>query len=423
MISQKPSGRPGLSNKARKATSQKEGAREVNSRASLPAVGRFAPSGLLSYFFRIIEMIPAPRMRECGRRATMAQSWRTHRNHPLRLALSAALGLGFSLGLSLGLAEPGFATTSQVACQVKTSIVVDASRVDASCLVTEKGCLGLREELEKIPLGIIPEPLGELTFSRDILEKMLGPAASRLVLPQQVKVRRRGDILSGKEISKKISAICQDQEATSVLEDLSIDLARVPRNIVLPGSMRSFDLQPMSSNKFGLRLFSLQVDCQGGQVRQIIQVEVSRKIRAARLNRLVKRGEILTEGDLSEEIVLQRNDQNQPLLSFADAVGKQLSVYKSPGTFLRAGDISETVAANMTQNTRGKIREEKSAWIVKPGECVDFFVRSGGLSLKVPAKALEGGGVGEPIKLINLQNNRQITGIVTAEGKVEYGVN
>jgi len=29
----------------------------VNSRASLPAVGRFAPSGLFSYFPRIIEVI------------------------------------------------------------------------------------------------------------------------------------------------------------------------------------------------------------------------------------------------------------------------------------------------------------------------------------------------------------------------------
>ena len=60
------------------------------------------------------------------------------------------------------------------------------------------------------------------------------------------------------------------------------------------------------------------------------------------------------------------------------------------------------------------------AWLIKPGDSVEFRVNSGALSLSIPAKAVSGGNSGDEIELINLKNKRRISGIITEKGIVEY---
>ncbi|NLI78990.1 MAG: flagella basal body P-ring formation protein FlgA [Candidatus Riflebacteria bacterium] len=356
---------------------------------------------------------------------------------------AAALALGLTLAAGPG--TPAAATPSPAPVQpVKPSILVETGRIDASVLLPADGNPALREELARIPLGVILDPLGQLVLLKADLETRLGPLATLLAIPQRVQIRRRGDLLSGQEVAASLVERCRqafaDDPTPPAPDDLVIDVSRLPRSFVLPGPVESVTLEPMSNNRLGLRLFTLHVQCRGGQVRQIVQADVARRVRAARMKRLARRGEVLTAADLAEETVLQRSDQAQPPLGLDQAVGKCLATYKSPGTFLREGDVSleacslaEPAATPAGRSSAGvparpgrrpqASREEMAAWVVRPGEQVEFFVKSGGLSLKVPAKALEGGGLGSSIKLINLQNNRQITGTITAEGKVEYGVN
>jgi flagella basal body P-ring formation protein FlgA len=316
---------------------------------------------------------------------------------------------------------------------VRPAILVEGERVDASVLVPETAPADLRQALARLTLGQIPQPLGQLSLDRRDLERCLGPLAASLALPNRVQIRRRGDLLSGQDVLDRIHQICRQGLADSEAAELAIDASRLPRSFVLPGPLQSFELEPMSSNRLGLRLFIITAQCDGGVFRQIVQVDVARQIKGARLKRLARRGETLTAGDLEEVTVTQRTDSGTPLLRFAEAVGRCLTTYKSPGTLLRAGDVSlqafETANAPSLPSSHPAAAAPRSgrtpaaAWVIKPGDQVEFFVQSGGLSLKVPAKALEGGAIGASIRLLNLQNHRQIIGTVTGEGKVEYGLN
>ncbi|RCK77252.1 MAG: hypothetical protein OZSIB_3063 [Candidatus Ozemobacter sibiricus] len=355
------------------------------------------------------------------------------RSQPAVATPSATLTNAWSAAIARP-TSPQPTTTAGPLIPVRPAILVEGGRVDASVLVPETAPADLRQALARITLGQIPQPLGQLSLDRRDLERCLGPLAASLALPNRVQIRRRGDLLSVQDVLDRIHQICRQGLTDSEAAELTIDASRLPRSFVLPGPLQSFELEPMSSNRLGLRLFTITAQCDGGVVRQIVQVDVARQIKAARLKRLARRGETLTAADLEEATVTQRTDSGTPLLRFAEAVGRCLTTYKSPGTLLRAGDVSleacqsanapttpsSNPAATAPRNGRAPAA---AAWVIKPGDQVEFFVQSGGLSLKVPAKALEGGAIGASIRLLNLQNNRQIIGTVTGEGKVEYGLN
>ncbi len=406
------------------------------------------------------------RLRSSGTIASGLQPAGYGQNDAARRALSRrpvvlGLALACTLALADGNSRPAAATPSPTlasamsaavaritntppapaatpAVPVRSAILVDAGRVDASVLVPESAPPDLREALARIPLGQILDPLGLISLDRSDLESRLGKLAARLTLPHRVQIRRRGNLLAGQDVLERIQQICRDGLPESEAAELTVDTARLPRSFVLPGPLQSFDLEPISSNRLGLRLFTITARCDGGTWRQIVQADVARRVKAARLKRLARRGETLTADDLEEVTVTQRTDSATPLLRFEEAVGRCLGTYKSPGTMLRAGDVSLEACRTAEPARRGPggarpasqatpapkaNRTDPGSWVIRPGDQVEFFVQSGGLSLKVPAKALEGGALGASIRLLNLQNNRQITGIVTAEGKVEYGVN
>ncbi|HNW34478.1 MAG TPA: flagella basal body P-ring formation protein FlgA, partial [Candidatus Ozemobacteraceae bacterium] len=307
-------------------------------------------------------------------------------------------------------------------------------------------------------------------------------------------VLRKGSMLAGDEIGTKVRELCLEALASDSVGDIQIDLSRIPHHVVLPGPLGEWKLTPMSSNKLGMRIFQFEARCGDDTVRQILQADVCKMIRAARLRRLVKRGERVSAADLIEEQVRLRTDQPNPPVPLTAAAGKQLANFKSPGTMLRESDLAEgcipehgkdidsdvlihaatgaaaephfespalpgetgpepvsetgalapsrispksaplaqlhetpvhqVLRADSIPATPDKLSmHAPGRYLIKSGDKVEFTVKSGNLSLVVPAKALQSGRAGEAIKLLNLQNNRQIKGIITTEGKVEHVAN
>ncbi|HOT28226.1 MAG TPA: flagella basal body P-ring formation protein FlgA [Candidatus Ozemobacteraceae bacterium] len=357
-----------------------------------------------------------------------------------------------ALFLSFGPAPlPARAATSPM-LPVKSTVLVTDGRVDASMLVGSDAAPSVKAALAKIPVGFISEPLGSITLHRNELSRKLGSFATMFELPQRVQVLRKGAMLSGEEIAAKVRELCYERIEKDVAGDVQVDLSNLPRHVVLPEPPESWTLTPMSSNKLGMRVFQLEARCGETTVRQIIQADVSRTVRVAKLRRLVKRGECLSANDLIEETIRLRNDQPNPVVAIGEVVGKQLANFKSPGTIVRAGDLAsacipepkQNTLSNMThvsENTDSADHAESPAlpgetgpepepignssgeYLVKNGEQVEFTVKSGSLCLVVPAKALQNGRAGESIRLLNLQNKRPIKGIITAEGKVEHVAN
>jgi flagella basal body P-ring formation protein FlgA len=182
-----------------------------------------------------------------------------------------------------------------------------------------------------------------------------------------------------------------------------------------------------------MRLFVLNAKTDGGNFRQLIQVNVARIIQAAQLTRLSKPGEMISSNMINKKRVEVKSEQANLPVSYSDAVGKCLERFKSAGTILRSSDVSDKTtdicaepAKKRMKHKRRKLAfkgSDRSQWVVNPGDQVKFLFSNGSLALSFPAKAIEGGEIGDHIRLINLKTKKRIQGKITDRGQVEYAKN
>ena len=318
--------------------------------------------------------------------------------------------------------------------QMKNSAVVSGSTVNADSLVRnadEK----LTKELATIELGNIPNPLGEITLDKDTISNKLGDLASSVKIPENVTIKRLGSVLKSEYVKQRIIELCQNDNE----DDLSFDFNRMSSSIILPGNVLSWNVKSNSSNELGMRLFSLEAETESGPFKQLIQVNVSKTIEAAELCQLVKPGEEITEDMVKPVPMVIKNEKNNTAVSYKDVIGKKLDRFKSAGTIIRNSDLAKSEVVKTAKVKKSKTAEGirtpqalnmmsatmkndaiVDAWLVKPGDNVEFRVNSGALSLSIPAKAVSGGNSGDEIELINLKNKRRISGVITEKGIVEY---
>ena len=243
---------------------------------------------------------------------------------------------------------------------------------------------------------------------------------------------RPSPYLKTSEIKSRIEEICQAETT----DQLSFEYSRLASNLILPGNLISWDLTSNSDNEVGMRVFALEAQTEAGPFRQLIQVNVSKTVEAAKLATLIKPGEVITEEMLIPVTITVKNDKNTPV-AYKDLIGKTLDRFKSAGTIVRPSDLSNGLRAVKKQIAKAESNDstahtttamasassksiEEENWLIKPGENVEFRVNSGSLSLSIPAKAVQGGNNGDEIQLINLKNKRRISGIITEKGVVEY---
>ncbi|MBU1106331.1 MAG: flagella basal body P-ring formation protein FlgA [Candidatus Riflebacteria bacterium] len=317
-------------------------------------------------------------------------------------------------------------TKSQIT-SLKSTVLVNNSEITADSLIKNETNSKVREQLAKIQIGHIPDPLGELVINKAEMQRKLGSLAANLTIPDKITIRRDGAILKCSEVTERISKACHNK----VEDELTIDYSRIPANIVLPGVLQNWEISTNSENTLGMRLFVLTAQTTGGPFRQLVQVKVSKVVEAAELVRLAKPGEIVSSQMIQKKKIEIKSDQSNVPVTYEEAVGKCLGRYKSPGTVLRSSDLSigeknictGSSSKNSTVPEIFKQTSNRNNWLVKPGESVDFHFNSGALSLKIPAKAVQGGGEGDEITLINLQNQHRIRGVIKDKGRVEYAQN
>ncbi|MDD2998474.1 MAG: flagella basal body P-ring formation protein FlgA [Candidatus Riflebacteria bacterium] len=331
-------------------------------------------------------------------------------------------------GISLGLCSSSSAAINKGSghssiTSFKSTALVSGSEIKADSLIKSDCSDKIRDELAGIQIGHNPHPLGELVINRQELHQKLGKLASSIDIPQSITIRRLGSILKSSDISEEIRSICEETAG----EGLTIDLSRVPSNIVLPGNLIDYELVSNSNNALGMKLFVLNAHTDGGPFRQLLQVKISKTIEAAQLVRLAKPGELISSAMVRPKKIELKSEQTNLPVSYKEAVGKCLGRFKSSGTVLRSSDLSTgpgNMCASRIKAPAKAASLEKTGghdeWVIQPGENVDFHVNSGTLSLKIPAKAVQGGNTGDEITLINLQNKRRIRGIITEKGTVEY---
>lgn len=114
--------------------------------------------------------------------------------------------------------------------------------------------------------------------------------------------------------------------------------------------------------------------------------------------RTLERGDILRPQDL--EAMAPRRDNAAFLDADRDLVGQELRRRVRDGMPLRDRDVGQPLA-------------------VHPNDAVRVFWKSGGVTLEMEGRAMEGGAVGEEIRVHNPGSNRTIRSTVVAEGTTE----
>lgn len=327
---------------------------------------------------------------------------------------------------------PSFANASisSEKVPVRSSVNISSSKINAACLLNLEAPQTLKDLFSKIPLGNILKPLGELEIAKNELEQLLGSLSELVELPSRVIIRRTGEIFPGSLLIEKIRATRLSHAKENGVESIEMDFSRLPKHLVLPAPLDSWDVQAISTNVLGMGLFSVEILCKdGSRIHRIFQTEAWEVVSAAKVVRLLKPKQKISKNDVVEEQVKIRSKFVQPLLRYNDVLGKISALFKSPGTYIREGDIVSESNPGITQeNYRENLSHlndqpenaRAPELVIKTGETVEFFVKTGGLSLTVPAKALESGALGESIRLVNLQNHKPLFGKVISEGKVEY---
>ncbi len=115
------------------------------------------------------------------------------------------------------------------------------------------------------------------------------------------------------------------------------------------------------------------------------------------LNRTVERGETLSAADFVTE-------QRAPgwargVTPVAAAIGLQAARRLNAGTVVRDGDL-----------TRPQV--------VRRGEAVTIALVRNGLSITTAGRALSGGGVGDPVRVVSLATNRTLDATIESSGHV-----
>lgn len=123
-----------------------------------------------------------------------------------------------------------------------------------------------------------------------------------------------------------------------------------------------------------------------GRVMAVVEVPV--------LARPKQRGDVVTEADLEWMQVRESQAQFGVLTRIEDIVGRQMRTLGRPGVPLRSTDVQREV-------------------VITKGSLITIVMRRGSLQLTAQGRAAEDGGMGDTIKVTNVQSKQ------TVEGKVE----
>lgn len=335
----------------------------------------------------------------------------------------AVLLMHFSSGSLYATLSSLTATMQSPPLSFKTTALVSKRQVFVTDLLISSVSEELKETLAQIEVAQVKEPLAEVIISADSLKSKLGSMSYNANIPDVIKVRRSGTILKAVDLREKILTTCNDYQKDA---ELSIDTDRIPPNIILPGKMISWNLTSNSNNSLGMRLFTLNVETDAGPFKTLLQVNVKKLVKAAELRQLAKPGQIITKEIVKEKEIEIKNDRAQVPLRYEEVLGKSLLRFKSAGTIIRQADITDSIdkrPAVMAVNPPKSPAKNRSTWLINPGEHVEAKFSKNNFELSFPAKAVQGGGVGDTICLINLHNQKRIQGVITDAGKVQIAQN
>ena len=117
--------------------------------------------------------------------------------------------------------------------------------------------------------------------------------------------------------------------------------------------------------------------------------------------------------------VLTHNVGMGEVLGFDHAMQTEVDWAESPHAVIAMAEdwVGQTAARNLTAGMALRQTMVKAAHLLKPGAPVKVMVQGGGFVVTSSGKTLEGGAVGQNIR-VRMDNGRTVTGTVSPQGEV-----
>lgn len=323
------------------------------------------------------------------------------------LLLGGLQGLGVS-GSARAMAagtEKGAASLIQAVIPAKVTVVSSELKLLELATITPLSP-ELKASLEGVRLGPSPRPGETLTLPGSTLltrirSSLPDAAAFRWQVPTQVVVVRDAFRLELPQVQQALEAWIRDNQALPI-EQLNIDGLQVKTPIMVPMGAVSLDFEPAAGDDLlGASALTLLVRVNGEVVEQVpVRVRIDGMLRVMVTVRPVRLGQEITDGDVQEDLRGAATLTGQPAIRRDEVVGKVARRALGGNRVLNLDDVDDKP-------------------VVRKGDSVMLFVRSGAVLVTCPGEAQQDGRIGQTITVLNTTTRRQLRGKVRADGDVQ----
>ena len=304
---------------------------------------------------------------------------RTYRHHISTLALAISLG------------------TSAFAADLRQDIMVKDTAISFGDIFTDAG------DATGVTFMASPAPGGYTQISAYELEKLAlkhGIDWERPAFLKKVRISRKGYAVSQEHLTTMVEDAARSH---GIYDDIQVRLYGTRSNVFLASAAQ---VQALSFHSFTLNQrqdrFTATITSPGsatdGNIRLTGTLERVRAVPV--LAGSLTPGEIITEADITWQTIAVRRINASTIQTLDALVGKTLRRPVSAGGILRTSDV---------------MRPQ----MVKKGAAVHVTLAQGGMFLSSTGKALENGGDGDMIRVMNLRSKKTIEARITGPNSVE----
>lgn len=287
--------------------------------------------------------------------------------------------------------------------------VVEQSTIDRDQVLVGDLFTVDNPELAARPVGDAPAPGSTNTYDVSALRRV-AKAYDIAWIPSRLDtkavVKRDATEITNKQLLEVVrTGLAEQTKAISANADsIEILLDRRTLNVQLPASVKRpiASLVDVSFNPTDYR-FKSTLMVEGDGLSQPLMLPVTGRamplLNVPVLLRDVNKGDVITDADI-ESVPVQASKLGSDMITqTTDVLGKEARRDLQPGQVLRVNDL-------------------RAQQLVKRGGTVTMIIERGPLRVSTRGRALSDAGVGETVRVLNIQSNRTIEGIVTTDGSV-----
>jgi flagella basal body P-ring formation protein FlgA len=295
--------------------------------------------------------------------------------------------------------QPAFATPF-AAPTLKRSVVVLGEIVRIGDLIDNAGAFASIPVFRSPDVGTTGAVPSRKVIEAARAHNLFGVETGEVI---EVEVSRAGRVITRKEIEGRIARLFAGTKGLGGASDLMVSFDRIPADI-------NADLAPDAELKAMRALhdprtsrFDVIFDVPVGPSRRTLLRYTGSLVETADAvvpNRTISRGEVVRAADLMVERRPRSEVTADVPAAIAEAVGRAARQALRQGVAVHRTDL---------------IKPE----LVKRDENVSLVYAVPGVLLTTRGKALEAGGEGDVINVLNTQSKRTIQGVVTGPGRVD----